>query len=68
MKKIGRLSTLYDKKHKYKEIKDIRDLGELEIITIHPSLIRSDILLDPQFHTLPYLKRIATERLIKLIT
>jgi hypothetical protein len=67
MKKIGRLSTLYDKKHKYKEIKDIRGLGELEIITIHPSSIRSDILEDPQLRTLTHLQLEAIKRLIKRI-
>ena len=67
MKKIGRLSTFYDSKHKYKKIKDIRNLGELEIITIHPSLIRSDILEDPQLRTLSHLQLEAIKRLIKRI-
>ena len=67
MKKMGRLSTLYDSKHKYKTIKDIRNLGELEIITIHPSLIRSDILEDPQLRTLSHLKLEAVKRLINKI-
>ena len=67
MKKIGRISTFYDSKHKYKKIKDIRDLGELEIITIHPSFIRSDILEDPQLRTLTHLQLEAIKRLIKQI-
>jgi hypothetical protein len=67
MKKIGRLSTLYDSKHKYKTIKDIRDLGELDIITIHPSSVRSDILEDPQLRTLSHLKQEAIKRLVKQI-
>jgi hypothetical protein len=67
MKKIGRISTFYDSKHKYKKIKDIRDLGELEIITIHPSFIRSDILEDPQLRTLTHLQLEAIKRLIKRI-
>lgn len=67
MKKIGRISTLFDTKHPYKRIKDIRNLNELDIITIDPSLVRSDILEDPQIRTLSHLKQEAIKRLVKQI-
>lgn len=64
MPSLSRFTTFYDKK-KYKSIKDIRHLGELEIIAIHPSLIRTDILKDAGYRSLSHLKKEALRRLIK---